>query len=206
MSKRKSTEFSWNPTTPEEHRLWWAENTEEPYGLCWCGCGERTTSADATRASRRMVRGLPQRFVADHSGRVSRPRTSWKSEDRGHRTPCWMWQNYLNAGGYGVGWRAGKLWLMHRYYYTRKYGPVTEGMELDHLCRVRACCNPDHVEPVTRAENVRRGANAKLTNELVYSIRWLHWERGIPRPELAKLFGVCVGSIEQIINRNSWKE
>jgi len=36
-------------------------------------------------------------------------------------------------------------------------GPVPDGLELDHLCRVRSCCNPDHLEPVTHKENIRRG-------------------------------------------------
>ena len=50
------------------------------------------------------------------------------------------------------------------------HGPVPEGLELDHLCRIRHCVNPDHVEPVTCAVNVRRGDLTKLTEEQVRSI------------------------------------
>lgn len=47
--------------------------------------------------------------------------------------------------------------LVHRILYEVKHGPVPEGLECDHLCRVRHCVNPDHIEPVTKRENQRRG-------------------------------------------------
>lgn len=46
---------------------------------------------------------------------------------------------------------------MHRVVYELVVGPIPDGMQLDHLCRQRACCNPDHLEPVTCLVNVRRG-------------------------------------------------
>lgn len=48
--------------------------------------------------------------------------------------------------------------LTHRYSYERAEGPVPAGLELDHLCRVRSCVNPEHLEPVTHRENMRRGS------------------------------------------------
>lgn len=74
--------------------------------------------------------------------------------------PCWLWTGAKNIGGYGAiskGRRQG-AGIVHRIVWELLVGPIPEGLELDHLCRVRACCNPDHLEPVTRAENVARGA------------------------------------------------
>jgi len=66
---------------------------------------------------------------------------------------CWIWQGPKNNRGYG--WWGRKL--AHRRMYESIRGPIPKGLELDHLCRVTACVNPDHLEPVTHAENVRRG-------------------------------------------------
>lgn len=76
---------------------------------------------------------------------------------------CWLWQGVVNHHGYGVinvGTIAGKpkrVRRAHRVAYELTVGLIPDGMELDHLCRVRACCNPAHLEPVTRTENQRRG-------------------------------------------------
>ncbi len=51
---------------------------------------------------------------------------------------------------------AGRRVLTHRVMYEHWVGPIEVGLELDHLCRTKACCNPDHLEPVTRSENLLR--------------------------------------------------
>lgn len=80
---------------------------------------------------------------------------------------CWIWRGAIGHNGYGVAWigRA-KQWRVHRWTYTNAYGPIPGEAEIDHLCRVRACCNPAHLEAVTRAENARRGVwpNAQKTH------------------------------------------
>lgn len=75
---------------------------------------------------------------------------------------CWLWTGYKHADGYGLVKVDGKNRLAHRVVYEMLVGPVPEGLELDHLCRVRACVNPDHVEPVTHAENMRRSDSLRF--------------------------------------------
>lgn len=69
---------------------------------------------------------------------------------------CWHWLGYKNARGYGYVSFAGKNHRVHRLVYQTLVGPIPDGLELDHKCRVRHCCNPDHLEPVTHQENVIR--------------------------------------------------
>jgi hypothetical protein len=77
---------------------------------------------------------------------------------------CWLWTGYIAPNGYGrtsFGQQRGAY--VHRVVYEVLVGLIPPGLHLDHLCRVRHCVNPDHLEPVTPGENVRRGANATKT-------------------------------------------
>jgi hypothetical protein len=77
---------------------------------------------------------------------------------------CWMWTGLVLPCGYGRLSVDGKQVYAHRYSYEQTVGPIPEGLELDHLCRVRACVNPNHLEPVTRRENIRRGVSVVAAN------------------------------------------
>ncbi len=70
---------------------------------------------------------------------------------------CWLWMG-TQQKGYGRFGANGAMILAHRHAYKSLVGPIPKGLELDHLCRVRGCVNPSHLEPVTRLVNVRRGA------------------------------------------------
>ena len=71
---------------------------------------------------------------------------------------CWEWTAHKISDGYGgfAVARVGKKYVAHRVSYTLLVGPVAGDLELDHLCRNRACENPDHLDPVTRAVNLSR--------------------------------------------------
>src|SRR3990167_2605138 len=75
---------------------------------------------------------------------------------------CWEWVSTRTHDGYARMRYDGRLGYAHRFAYELHVGPVPEGYDLDHLCRVRHCVNPAHLEPVTRQENLRRGSNGVL--------------------------------------------
>lgn len=73
-------------------------------------------------------------------------------------TGCWLWQGARTEEGYGRYRHAGEPQRRaHRFAYEVLVGPIPAGLVLDHLCRVRNCVNPAHLEPVTDRENVLRG-------------------------------------------------
>lgn len=80
-------------------------------------------------------------------------------------TGCWLWIGYRYSNGYGAITHERKQILVHRWAYERFVGPVPDGLTIDHLCAVRHCVNPDHLEPVTGAENTRRGVARRMAND-----------------------------------------
>lgn len=73
--------------------------------------------------------------------------------------PCWLWTRQLTSNGYGK-FNAGDQQLAHRWSYEFHIAPIPAGLELDHLCRIRRCVNPWHLEPVTTLVNRRRALEA----------------------------------------------
>lgn len=83
-------------------------------------------------------------------------------EYRSDLGPCWLWGGAINRDGYGSAWIDGAAISAHIYSFIVFGGqpPGSAGLELDHLCRVRRCLNPTHLELVTHAENMRRSRDA----------------------------------------------
>jgi len=74
---------------------------------------------------------------------------------------CWLWLGHKDPRGYGKFFAApGNRTTAYRWSYEHHIGPIPEGLHIDHLCRVPACVNPEHLEPVTSAENTRRAGEA----------------------------------------------
>lgn len=79
-------------------------------------------------------------------------------------TGCWLWLGALDPKGYGSFGVDRKTRRAHRFAYELYLGPIPQGKELDHKCRVRYCVNPRHLEPVDHRENIMRGENSTKTH------------------------------------------
>jgi hypothetical protein len=171
------------------------QNESIPVGLCQCGCGRTTSIVTQTDTRRGVVKGQPRRYIVGHAGAESqRLKILYVVAENG----CWIWQGVRNHGGYGK-WGGNGA---HRVMYERLVGPVPHGLQLDHLCRNRACVNPEHLEPVTAKENQRRGSRARLTAEDVAAIRGLAGT--MTQRAIAKRFGVGQDHVSRIIARKVW--
>lgn len=90
---------------------------------------------------------------------IGLPARYWAKVDRTDH--CWTWTACINSRGYGCFAVNGKAQLVHRLSYADAFGDIPDGLTIDHLCRNIRCVRPDHLEPVTLAENIRRAADTK---------------------------------------------
>jgi HNH endonuclease len=117
---------------------------------------------------------------------------------------CWLWLASVDKYGYGYGRlrHNGKWTYAHIVEWEKVNGPVPEGMELDHKCKIKPCCNPSHLELVTHAINVQRAA--KLTIKDVLEIR-KRCELGESYESLGLHYNVDKQHIYAIAKRIYWK-
>lgn len=92
---------------------------------------------------------------------------------------CWVWLGATDGGGYGGMKVDGRIEKAHRLSFSHFSGELTDGLEIDHLCRVRCCVNPHHLEQVTRSENLRRSPIIGKTRK----DHKTHCKNGHPRTE-----------------------
>ena len=173
-----------------------------PSGLCMCGCGGETTIYTYTNTSLGRYRGHHAKYIHGHN--AVRTLEYYRVEDRGYTTPCWMWQRNTDEKGYALMNIKRRTHRVHRLFYEQKHGPIPHGKQLDHLCRNHSCVNPDHVEPVTPAENVRRGNVARLTENDVREIRVL-LKQCMPKSHIARRFNVNRYAIYAIAVGKTWR-
>lgn len=129
-----------------------------------CSCGTiRIVRVDHLLGGRSTSCGHP-------SGRGMDEAARFRSHTERNADGCLVWNGYLNPKGYGSFKLTGRgTTPAHRWAYERAHGPVPRGMEVDHLCRNRACVEPAHLEAVPHLINVRRSARA--TPELRSQLR-----------------------------------
>jgi hypothetical protein len=111
-----------------------------------------------------------------------------KAPGQGPGGDCWEWQGSLDAYGYGR-FGHGKRWgttAAHRISYFVLVGAIPRGLQIDHLCRVRHCVNPVHLEPVTSQVNTLRGNSVQAANAAKthcehgheFTVNNTYWSRG----------------------------
>lgn len=107
------------------------------------------------------------------------PERFWNKVQPEPTTGCWLWSGYIDRGGYGryaLGER--NQTGAHRLTYEFLVGPIPKRLAIDHLCRTPACCNPEHLEPVTNKVNVLRSEGLAAINS-----RKTHCVKGHPFSE-----------------------
>lgn len=112
-------------------------------------------------------KGVPLRPILTRTGPVERPTLDRFADHVALTgTGCIEWIGGRTTAGYGsfaarTARGAEKKVMAHRWSYEHHVGAIPEGLDLDHLCRNRACINPEHLEPVTRAVNIQRAVAAR---------------------------------------------
>lgn len=99
---------------------------------------------------------MPKKYVKRwERGQWPRPtieQAFWERANKVRADNCWLWSGAINDDGYGILRRKSA----HRFSYEMHFGAIPKGMEIDHICCVRSCVNPRHLEVVSHTENVRR--------------------------------------------------
>lgn len=143
----------------------------------------------------------------------------WSKVNKDAAGGCWLWTAAKERHGYGHFRHAHKDYRAHRYAYELASGPIPKGMEIMHVCDVKACVNPDHLQPATRLENMgdlkakrlhvygERSHNAVVTEEQVRKIRAEYRRENFSKSnakELGARYGVTAEAILHIVARRTW--
>ncbi len=165
-----------------------------PQRLCECGCGGSIPEA--------AFPSLQRRFINGHNGKRHNG-TPYTEEDRGHATKCWIWQGAKFNTGYGALRRKGKQLTAHRVFYETVYGSLGD-RDLHHLCYVRPCVNPAHMQVASRRRHMVLEAEARspLDWEDVRKIRRLRDE--LTQQQLARAFEVTQTTISKVLRNETW--
>jgi len=120
---------------------------------------------------------------------------------------CFLWTGAITSAGYGAFKIAGKVYLAHRLAWEFSRGAIPAGLQVNHHCDVRSCCNPSHLFLGTQVDNmadmIRKGRSGsfKITEADVRDIR----SKRLKQREYALLYGICKVHVSHIQRRLTWK-
>jgi hypothetical protein len=112
-------------------------------------------------------------------------------------TGCWLWNRGKQKAGYGNFRLPGRHMQAHRWFYLKMVGPIPLGLELDHLCGVRACVNPSHLEPVPHVVNTLRGPHV-MSVDVVKALRH-EYSQGVSCAQLARKYGRSPAGVWNVV-------
>lgn len=185
-----------------------------PFGLCHCGCGERTKVAPQSSTKWGYVRGKPMRFIYNHYNRVNGiSHLDWliKAVKTHDSNECLLWPFSIQSQGYGTCHVNGRHMYAHRYAFFIANGHLPNPCAC-HTCDVRACINPRHLFEGTIADNSNDASRklrlpTKTTPEIVAAMRRDYVPRlpGRSGHALARKYGLSQATVAAILRREIWK-
>jgi len=138
----------------------------------------------------------------------------WLMIDKKGEDDCWNWIRGRFSSGYGQfsanTYEGRKVMRSHRFVYEITYGKILGGMQINHKCDNKLCCNPKHLYIGTQQDNVDdreyrgRSGKSKLTTNDVLKIRQLHKSGKFNQRMIADMFKVHPSQISLIISHKNW--
>lgn len=192
------------PRTPEEYRTWWKQNTDVPFGHCWCGCGETTKTPSSTNRRRLRFMDAPVRFRLGHTQRKTP--FAYHCEDRGYASECWIWDRSAGTTGRAQVWDGTKMRSAHRVLYEKEFDVSLDGKDLHHQCKQPLCVRPTHMSPLSpkRHRAMHREEKSKSGYARAEQIRELYATGKYRQSDLALIFGLSQYGVSLIVRRKVW--